>query len=142
MDDLPVFGLETVFDAAFAAEAEVFFADIYWTNLLQTLNTNDVKYKELPKFPEVRRDLAFLLDTNITFAEIENTAFETERRILKKVSLFDVYEGKNLEPGKKSYAISFILQDENKTLTDSIIDGTMKNIQKNIESKLNARLRS
>lgn len=123
-------------------EAEVFFADIYWTNLLQTLNTNDVKYKELPKFPEVRRDLAFLLDTNITFAEIENTAFETERRILKKVSLFDVYEGKNLEPGKKSYAISFILQDENKTLTDSIIDGTMKNIQKNIESKLNARLRS
>ena len=123
-------------------DADVFFADMNWTNILATLNTNDVKYKELPKFPEVRRDLAFLLDKNISFSEIEKIAFETDRKLLKEVSLFDVYEGKNLEAGKKSYAVSFILQDENKTLTDNVIDGVMKNIQRNIEQKLDAKLRS
>ena len=122
-------------------EPDVFYADLIWTNILAALNTNDLKYKELPKFPEVRRDLAFLLDKNIPFAEIEKIAFETERKLLKKVNLFDVYEGKNLEAGKKSYAINFILQDEHKTLTDNVIEGVMKNIQQNIETKLNARLR-
>ena len=122
-------------------EPDVFYADLIWTNILAALNTNDVKYKELPKFPEVRRDLAFLPDNNIPFADIEKIAFETERKLLKKVNLFDVYEGKNLEAGKKSYAINFILQDEHKTLTDNVIEGVMKNIQQNIETKLNARLR-
>ena len=123
-------------------DAEVYFADLNWNTILSALNTNSVKYKELPKFPEVRRDLAFLLDKNIAFAEIEQIAFETERKLLKEVNLFDVYEGKNLEAGKKSYAINFILQDENKTLTDNVIEGVMKIIQQNIETKLNARLRS
>ena len=123
-------------------DAEVYYADFNWTNILATLNNKSVQYKELPKFPEVYRDLAFLLDKNIQFAEIEKIAFNTERNLLKAVSLFDVYEGKNLEAGKKSYAISFTLQDESKTLTDKVIDDTMLRIQKNIESKLDARLRS
>ncbi|MHB9056870.1 MAG: phenylalanine--tRNA ligase subunit beta [Paludibacteraceae bacterium] len=122
-------------------EADVFFANLIWSNILLALNTKDVKYTELSKFPEVRRDLAFLLDKEITFAEIEKIAFDTDRKLLKEVNLFDVYEEKNLEAGKKSYAVSFILQDENKTLIDNAIDSLMKNIQKNIESKLNAKLR-
>ncbi len=122
-------------------ETEVYYADLNWSNILLSLDTKNVKYTELPKFPEVRRDLAFLLDKKITFAEIEKIACETERKFLKKVSLFDVYEGKNLEAGKKSYAICFILQDESKTMTDNVIDGIMRKIQQNIETKLNARLR-
>lgn len=122
-------------------DVEVYFADLNWTNILSTLNTDAVKYRELPKFPEVYRDLAFLLDKNIKFAEIEKIAFESERKLLKNVSLFDVYEGKNLEAGKKSYAVSFTLQDESKTLTDGVIDNVMQKIQKNIETKLDAKLR-
>ncbi|MFV0392702.1 MAG: phenylalanine--tRNA ligase subunit beta [Paludibacteraceae bacterium] len=123
------------------AQTDVYFADLYWNTVLTSLNTNAVKYQELPKFPEVYRDLAFLLDKNVSFAEIEKIAYESERKFLKHVSLFDVYEGKNLEAGKKSYAISFTLQDTSKTLTDHIIDGVMQKIQKNIEGKLDAKLR-
>ncbi len=122
-------------------DADVYFADLNWTNILAVLDTNAIKYKELPKFPEVYRDLAFLLDKNVKFAEIEKIAFESERKFLKDVSLFDVYEGKNLEAGKKSYAVSFTLQDESKTLTDNVIDNVMQKIQKNIETKLDAKLR-
>ncbi|NLI73097.1 MAG: phenylalanine--tRNA ligase subunit beta [Bacteroidales bacterium] len=122
-------------------DAEVYFADINWINILSTLDTDTVKYTELPKFPEVYRDLAFLLDKNIKFAEIEKIAFESERKLLKDVTLFDVYEGKNLEVGKKSYAVSFTLQDKSKTLTDRVIDNVMQKIQKNIEKKLGAKLR-
>lgn len=120
---------------------DVFYADLLWNNILEELAFLKVSYKELPKYPEVRRDLALLIDKNITFAEIEKIAYETEKQLLKNVSLFDVYEGKNLEPGKKSYAVSFILQDENKTLTDNVIDGIIKKIQLNIETKLGAKLR-
>ena len=122
--------------------AEVYYADLVWNNILSELKDSAVKYSELPKYPEVRRDLAFLLDKNTTFAEIEKIAYESERKFLKKVSLFDVYEGKNLEAGKKSYAECFILQDESKTMTDNVIDGIMRKIQQNIETKLNAKLRS
>lgn len=122
-------------------DADVYFADINWTNILSTLDTDNVKFQELPKFPEVYRDLAFLLDKNIKFAEIEKIAFESERKLLKNVTLFDVYEGKKLEAGKKSYAVSFTLQDESKTLTDGVIDNVMQKIQKNIEKKLGAKLR-
>ncbi len=122
--------------------AEVYYADLVWNNILSELKDSAVKYSELPKYPEVRRDLAFLLDKNTTFAEIEKIAYESERKFLKKVSLFDVYEGKNLEAGKKSYAVCFILQDESKTMTDNVIDGIMRKIQQNIETKLNAKLRS
>jgi phenylalanyl-tRNA synthetase beta chain len=125
----------------FDIEQDVFYADLLWDNLLAQTAHSKTKVKDLPKYPAVRRDLALLLDQNIQFAEIEKIACETERKLLKKVTLFDVYEGKNLETGKKSYAVSFILQDEEKTLTDSQIDGIMKRLQQNLETKLGARLR-
>jgi phenylalanyl-tRNA synthetase beta chain len=122
-------------------DQEVYFADLNWNNMLSELGEHNVQYAELSKFPEVKRDLALLIDKNITFAEIEKIAFETERKLLKKVILFDVYEGKNLEVGKKSYAVSFILIDETKTLNDVQIDGIMKRLQNNFETKLGAKLR-
>jgi phenylalanyl-tRNA synthetase beta chain len=120
---------------------EVYYADINWNNVLAELGEHTVKYSEISKFPEVKRDLALLLDKNIAFTEIEKIAFETERKLLKRVNLFDVYEGKNLEAGKKSYAVSFVLQDDSKTLTDNQIDGIMKKLQGNYETKLGAKLR-
>ena len=122
-------------------DQEVYFADLNWNAILSELSNKNVQYTELSKFPEVKRDLALLLDKNITFAEIEKIAYETERKLLKKVNLFDVYEGKNLEAGKKSYAVSFLLQDETKTLTDSQIESIMKKLQGNFETKLGAKLR-
>ena len=122
-------------------DVDVYFADLNWNAILADLGEHSVQYAELSKFPEVKRDLALLLDLNIAFAEIEKIAFETERKLLKKVNLFDVYEGKNLEAGKKSYAVSFILQDDTKTLTDNQIDGVMKKLQGNFEAKLGAKLR-
>ena len=122
-------------------DQEVYFADINWNAVLAELGNHTVQYAEISKFPEVKRDLALLLDKNITFAEIEKIAFETERKLLKKVNLFDVYEGKNLEAGKKSYAVSFVLQDDNKTLTDNQIESIMKKLQANFETKLGAKLR-
>jgi phenylalanyl-tRNA synthetase beta chain len=122
-------------------EQEVYFADLNWNTILAEVDTHDVQYSELSKFPEVKRDLALLIDKNIAFAEIEKIAFENEKKLLKKVNLFDVYEGKNLESGKKSYAVSFILQDDTKTLTDNQIDEIMKKLQFNFETKLGAKLR-
>jgi len=122
-------------------DQEVFYADINWNNLLKEISKQKVSFTEISKYPEVKRDLALLLDKAVNFAEIEKIAFDTERKLLKKVTLFDVYEGKNLEAGKKSYAVSFILQDETKTLTDSQIDSIMKKMLSNFESKLNAKLR-
>jgi len=122
-------------------EQEVFYADINWNVLLKEIGKHKPSFTEIPKFPEVKRDLALLLDKSVNFAEIEKIAFDTERKLLKKVTLFDVYEGKNLESGKKSYAVSFILQDETKTLTDGQIDGIMRKMLSNFESKLDAKLR-
>jgi phenylalanyl-tRNA synthetase beta chain len=122
-------------------DQEVYYADINWNALLKEIAKAKVSFTEISKYPEVKRDLAMLLDKTVNFAEIEKIAFETERKLLKKVTLFDVYEGKNLEAGKKSYAVSFILQDENKTLTDSQIDGIMKKMLANFETKLGAKLR-
>ena len=122
-------------------DQEVFYADLNWNAILSELDKHKVQYAEISKFPEVKRDLALLIDKNVTFAEIEKIAYETERKLLKKVTLFDVYEGKNLEAGKKSYAVSFILQDETKTLTDSQIEGIMKKMLGNFENKLGAKLR-
>ena len=122
-------------------DAEVYYADINWNAVLAELGEHSVKAADISKFPEVKRDLALLLDKNIAFAEIEKIAYETERKLLKRVNLFDVYEGKNLEPGKKSYAVSFVLQDDSKTLTDNQIDGIMKKLQANYETKLGAKLR-
>jgi len=122
-------------------DVEVYYADINWNALLAELGDHKVKYAEISKFPEVKRDLALLLDKNIAFADIEKIAYETERKLLKRVNLFDVYEGKNLEAGKKSYAVSFVLQDISKTLTDNQIEGIMKKLQANYETKLGAKLR-
>lgn len=102
---------------------------------------NKVTYTEISKFPAVKRDLALLLDKSVAFADIEKIAGESERKLLKSVTLFDVYEGKNLPAGKKSYAVSFYLQDDNKTLNDKQIDAIMKKIQTNLEQKLGAQLR-
>ena len=102
---------------------------------------NKVLYTDIPKFQPVKRDLALLVDASVPFVEIEKVAYETERKLLKEVYLFDVYEGKNLEAGKKSYAVTFILQDENKTLNDKQIDSIMSRIINNLQQKLNAKLR-
>ncbi len=122
-------------------DQKVYFADIHWDIVLKELKKHKIQYTELSKYPEVKRDLALLLNKNIEFAQIEQIAFETERKLLKKVYLFDVYEGKNLEGGKKSYAISFILQDESKTLNDKLIEQTMKKLLNAFETKLEAKLR-
>jgi phenylalanyl-tRNA synthetase beta chain len=122
-------------------DAEVFYADFWWNNLLTEMKGHKTLFREMSKFPEVKRDLALLIDKNVQFSEIEKIAYNSERNFLKNVYLFDVYEGKTLEAGKKSYAVSFILQDENKTLTDKQIDAMMKKIQTNLENKLGAKLR-
>ena len=126
---------------AFDIDNEVYYADINWKNLLQAIKSVKVSYAELSKFPAVKRDLALLLDKNVQFADIERIAYECERKLLKAVELFDVYEGKNLEPGKKSYAISFILQDEEKTLNDKQIDKIMSKLIASYEKQLGAKLR-
>jgi phenylalanyl-tRNA synthetase beta chain len=125
----------------FDIDQEVFYADLNWKALLTEVGKHKIQYSEISKFPEVKRDLALLIDKSVTFAEIEKIAYDTERKLLKSVTLFDVYEGKNLEASKKSYAVSFILQDETKTLTDNQIDDIMKKIIGNLENKLGAKLR-
>ena len=120
---------------------EVYYAELSWTLLMKETKKNKVTFSEISKFPAVKRDLAVLLDKSVQFAEIEKIAEESERKLLKEVSLFDVYEGKNLPDGKKSYAVSFYLQDETKTLNDKQIDAIMQKIRKNLESKLGASLR-
>ncbi|MCK9155273.1 MAG: phenylalanine--tRNA ligase subunit beta [Paludibacteraceae bacterium] len=125
----------------FDIDNDVFFADINWNNVLSAIKKFKVFATDISKFPEVKRDLALLIDKSIAFDEIVQIARETERKLLKDVYLFDVYEGKNLEAGKKSYAVTFILQDENKTLNDVQIDGIMKKLIKNYEDKLGAKIR-
>lgn len=126
---------------SFDINTEVYFADFNWKLILKQLKNNLVKYQDIPKFPEVKRDLALLLDKNIDFEAVEKIAYETERKLLKNVVLFDVYEGKNLEEGKKSYAVNFTLQDVEKTLQDKQIDKVMQNLIKAYETKLGAKIR-
>ena len=122
-------------------ETDVYYAELSWTLLMKEIKKSKVTFSEISKFPAVKRDLALLLEKNVQFAEIEKIATESERKLLKDVALFDVYEGKNLPAGKKSYAVSFYLQDEGKTLNDKQIDAIMKKIQTNLEQKLVAQLR-
>ena len=126
---------------AFDIDSEVYYADINWKELMKAIKGNAVYYKEISKYPAVRRDLALLIDKKVQFAEIERIAYETDRKLLKSVELFDVYEGKNLEAGKKSYAVSFMLQDENATLNDKQIDKFMQKLITNLQNKLDAKLR-
>ncbi|NLI36262.1 MAG: phenylalanine--tRNA ligase subunit beta [Bacteroidales bacterium] len=126
---------------SFEIDNEVFFADINWNVLRKMVSKQKISYTELSKFPAVRRDLALLLDKDVPFSEIEKIACETERKLLKDVNLFDVYEGKGLEAGKKSYAVSFILQDDNQTLNDKTIEKVMSKLINNLGDKLHATLR-
>ena len=124
----------------FDIKQEVLFADFNWALILKLLS-NKIKFTEIPKYPEVRRDLSLLLDDNVTFDSIYNLARQTEKSLLKDINLFDVYQGKNLPEGKKSYALSFTIQDSSKTLTDAQIDKIMGKLQKNLETELGASLR-
>ncbi|KAF9657940.1 phenylalanine--tRNA ligase subunit beta [Tenacibaculum sp. ZH5_bin.1] len=125
----------------FSIKQEVLFADFNWQNILDLVGKKKIKVADLPKFPAVKRDLALLLDNKVEFKEIYNLAFQSERKLLKEVDLFDVYEGDKLPEGKKSYAVSFVLQDENKTLADKQIDKIMQKLQQTFEKNLDAVLR-
>ncbi len=125
----------------FDISQEVLFADFNWDAILDIVKRNKITFKAIPKYPEVRRDFALLLDDTVTFESIHKIAKQTEKQLLKNVSLFDVYQGKNLPKGKKSYAVSFTIQDENKTLTDKQIDKLMNKLQANFEKQLGAELR-
>ena len=136
------FGLvKKALTAAFDISAEVYFADINWTLLMKKTKKHSVNFTEISKFPAVSRDLALLVDKSVEFARIEQIAFAADRKFLKKVTLFDVYEGKNLEVGKKSYAVNFLLQDETKTMNDKQTDAVMAKIIASLEKQLGAKLR-
>jgi phenylalanyl-tRNA synthetase beta chain len=124
----------------FDIKQDVFYADFNWGLILKSIS-NKIKFQDIPKYPEVRRDLALLLDENVSFESIYKIARQTDKVIIKEINLFDVYQGKNLQEGKKSYAISFILQDSGKTLTDDQIDKIMSKLQANFEKELGAVLR-
>ncbi|REG97884.1 phenylalanine--tRNA ligase subunit beta [Flavobacterium aquicola] len=124
----------------FGIKQEVLYADFNWANVLKAMSSK-IKYTEIPKYPEVRRDLALLVDQEITYDTIYTIARQTEKSLLKNINLFDVYEGQNLPEGKKSYALSFIIQDTTKTLEDTQIDKIMNKLQKNFETELGASLR-
>ena len=125
----------------FDIEQEVYAAEINWDLLMRESSKAKLTASEISKFQPVKRDLALLVDKAVLFADIEKVAAETDRKLLKGVSLFDVYEGKNLPAGKKSYAVSFILQDESKTLNEKQIENLMSRLIKNFETKLGATLR-
>ena len=127
--------------AAFDIPTEVYFADIAWGQVMKLIRKQAVSFTELPKFPAVSRDLALLVDKSVEFSQIEAIAYQTERKLLREVRLFDVYEGKNLPAGKKSYAVNFILQDETKTLNDRAIDAIMQKLIQNLTKQLGAELR-
>ena len=125
----------------FDLQQPVYFAELNWTQLMKATRKNEVLFTEIPKHPAVSRDLALLVDNAVEFAQIEQTARQAEKKLLKRVELFDVYEGKNLPTGKKSYAVNFILQDEEKTMNDKQIDGIMQKLIASLKKQLNAELR-
>jgi phenylalanyl-tRNA synthetase beta chain len=120
---------------------EVFYADFNWDNVLSLVGKTKLEFKDMSKFPSVRRDLALLLDKKITYKELEEIAFNTERKLLKTVNLFDIYEGDKLEAGKKSYALSFNLQDDDATLNDKQIENVMQKLIKTYTEKVGATIR-
>ncbi len=125
----------------FDIKQPVYIADINWEFIMSLIPKYDLNYKPLSKFPSVRRDLALVVDKSITFGQLKDIALKAERKLLKDVGIFDIYEGDKIEEGKKSYALSFVLQDENKTLTDKIIDKTMKKLLQAFEKEAGAKLR-
>ena len=137
--ELGILGLKL--KKAFDIDQDVFYADVHWDNLMKAVKKVNLTYTDISKYPSVSRDLALLVDKNVEFSQIEQIACQTEKKLLKSVVLFDVYEGKNLPEGKKSYAVNFILQDEGKTLNDKQIEAIMKKLIANLTGKLNAELR-
>jgi phenylalanyl-tRNA synthetase beta chain len=125
----------------FDIEQEVLYADFNWDALLEVTKARKTSFSAIPKYPAVRRDFALLLNNNVSYEEIEQIALKTEKKLLKEIDLFDVYQGSNLPEGKKSYAVSFKFQDENKTLTDKQVDKMMKKLQHRFEEELQAELR-
>ncbi len=126
---------------SFAIKQEVFYADFNWDTIIDAIKATTVNYQEVSKFPEVRRDLALLVDKAIRFEQLEQLAFQSEKKWLTDVNLFDVYEGGALPEGKKSYALSFTLQDETATLTDKQIEKTMDKLIKLYQEKIGAEIR-
>lgn len=122
-------------------DGKVYFAQFDWDLVIKVIRKNTIKYKEVSKFPAVRRDLSLLIDEAVTFAELTRIALKTERKLLKEVNIFDVYKGKGLPEGKKSYALSFVLQDEEKTLNDKQIDAINKKLMLNFEKEIGAVVR-
>jgi len=133
--------LKKVFLKQFDIKPDVFYGYFEWDAINKLLKNKTTLFEELPKFPEVRRDLALVIDNNINYNDLEKTAYQTEKRLLKNVNLFDVYKGNNIEDGKKSYALSFILQDNDKTMTDKDIDKAMNKILDSFIKNFNAKLR-
>ena len=125
----------------FDIKQEVYFAELEWESLFKMAKKNRVQFNEIPKYPEVRRDLALLVNEDVTFAQIKEVAQKSERKLVKDINLFDVYKGANLGKGKKSYAVSFILQDDSKTLTDKQIDKVMNNLIGAFDRDLGAQIR-
>ena len=125
----------------FGIDNTVYYAEMNWTQLMKATKKNEVTFTEVPKFPAVSRDLALLVDNAVEFAQIDQVARQTEKKLLKKVELFDVYEGDKLPAGKKSYAVNFILQDEEKTMGDKQIDAIMQKLINNLKNQLKAELR-
>ena len=125
----------------FGIDNTVYYAEMNWTQLMKATKKNEIKFTEVPKFPAVSRDLALLVDNSVEFAQIEQIARQSEKKLLKRVELFDVYEGDKLPAGKKSYAVNFILQDEEKTMGDKQIDAIMQKLIANLKKQLNAELR-
>ena len=124
----------------FGIEQQIFYADFSWDVLLKLMPKTPL-FKEIAKFPKVKRDLALLVDKNTKFSDIKELAFKTERKLLKEVSIFDVYEGKNIPEGKKSYAVSFMIQDDFKTLKDKQIDKIMNKLIQIFDKELGAKVR-
>ena len=125
----------------FDIDVPVFYADLDWDALMKLISKNTLTFHEISKYPAVSRDLALLVDDSVTFAQIESIAQRAEKKLLKKVELFDVYTGDKLPQGKKSYAVNFTLQDENKTLNEKAIDAIMKKLIHQLTTQLGAELR-
>ena len=125
----------------FGIKQPVFAAEISWPALLELVKRNKIKYKELPKFPEVRRDLALLLDESVSYADLRKSAFRVGKKLLKQVGLFDVYRGDKIAEGKKQYALSFVLQDLDKTLTDNDVERVMSKLLSTFQNEFGATLR-
>jgi len=140
--DIASFGkISRKYLAMFDIKQEVFYGEIIWENLIRILRSRAIRFSELPKYPWVRRDLALVLDRSVSFSQIRDLAFKTERNLLQGADLFDVYESDSIGTDKKSYAVSFILRDERQTLTEKNIDKVMSALIKAFEREFGATLR-